>query len=1032
MKAKIALKTRLIKQNFTLGLLVVLLITLMAFGITAVADEETPTTGGNTAGSGMVINKTATPNDDGTYQIMLEAYATGEKVTTSVQKDVPTDIILVLDQSGSMANNMTVKGYVEYTKDQRTYNTKNSTMYSYRHNGGNNNLYYQYEGGKYATVSVEREQGYTYTGHDKSWGHGNFYNNRNNLYAKVDGVYQEVSIVETDSTFIAASEYEYRLPDGTVIATATRGQFSTNWSLSDISNTDDGKLYVLSADDTKNVYTYSYTVKNSSGQDELITIGSSTGADTDYTDKKFYYYNAGSITKLSALQDAVNAFANSVAEKAKGADGEYGGGDDVNHRIAVVGFASGERGNDSFPAYGNTELFIGSEQYNYNTNASSQYASAFQNMNTKVGYDNVIASKDALDAYGATRVDLGLEMANGIFEKNPVPEGETRNRVVIVFTDGSPTGWDSFESSVADSAVSQAYTAKNTYGANVYTVGVLDGANGEPVTSFDNVSDINKFLHLVSSNYKNAQSYSDSTQYGASTYPANGSYYLTAANATDLNDIFQQIADQVNIGGGNTTLDSSAVIKDIIAPQFQLPAGATANNITLETWAYTAADTWTKNDDAMGATATINAITCNVDVTGFDFAKNWCGTETTNEVTTYRGNKLVIKFNVQTKPGFLGGNDVYTNTSAGVYENASATEPVMTFPRPTVNVSIDDITVTAADKNVYLLGDLTAEQIKSGATASCGGVTIDLSESAENYGLESWQNDYVDITVAYTDADGNTLTNLSDLQDDKTYTVSVTVAPKIEIPTTAVGTAATQKANSADRKINVFKPELTFKDSEVYYGDTAPTDYSGNKTGEVWKHGETLSTGVTMIGDVPELALTCTPDTGKVVDGKIAVKTDIPVDVTVKIGSTDVTGKTTFKHTNCAGKTCTLPDGKEFLLHVKTCTLTITKAGLETIDDNQSVIFKVSGSGLLFDVAIYGNGSKKITELPVGTYTVTENTNWSWRYTPTSATQSVTLSSAKDSGSVSFTNDRKKPYWLGGDSYCRNWWGSAGTVADID
>lgn len=58
------------------------------------------------SGSGMQVSKTATRNDDGTYTITLEAYATGSQVTSTITEDIPTDIILVLDQSGSMADKM--------------------------------------------------------------------------------------------------------------------------------------------------------------------------------------------------------------------------------------------------------------------------------------------------------------------------------------------------------------------------------------------------------------------------------------------------------------------------------------------------------------------------------------------------------------------------------------------------------------------------------------------------------------------------------------------------------------------------------------------------------------------------------------------------------------------------------------------------------------------------------------------------------------------------------------------------------------
>lgn len=168
MKAKIAHKTLKLKQNFTLLLLVALVCSLMAFSITAIADAETPTAGDQPvtlaeetpeetpgdATKGMEINKTAKLNDDGTYQITLEAYATGEKTVTTVKKDVPTDIVLVIDQSGSMSYSIDKTGYYAYSGDNR----KNSYLYAQRHNNdGNENLWYNKgtdEDPEYVSVSV--------------------------------------------------------------------------------------------------------------------------------------------------------------------------------------------------------------------------------------------------------------------------------------------------------------------------------------------------------------------------------------------------------------------------------------------------------------------------------------------------------------------------------------------------------------------------------------------------------------------------------------------------------------------------------------------------------------------------------------------------------------------------------------------------------------------------------------------------------------------------------------------------------------
>ena len=114
--------------------------------------------------------------------------------------------------------------------------------------------------------------------------------------------------------------------------------------------------------------------------------------------------------------------------------------------------------------------------------------------------------------------------------------------------------------------------------------------------------------------------------------------------------------------------------------------------------------------------------------------------------------------------------------------------------------------------------------------------------------------------------------------------------------------------------------------------------------------------------------------------------------------------------------------------------LTITKVvenGLNPADVNQSFMFKVTGpNNFNMTVVINGVGSITIKDLLIGTYTVTELTNWSWRYTPVStdlAVQTVNLALANQR-SVTFTNTRINQYWLDGDSYCRNWWENGTTI----
>lgn len=941
---------------------------------------------------GVVTSKTAAKNADGTYTITLEAYATGSKVISEIQKDVPTDIVLVLDQSGSMTDDMGTVKYEKYSEKNST-NTKN---YDRRHNSGSANLWYPLSDGTYVPVNVEKSKVYNelstslknYTSNwigtttsDCYW----YY--RDALYEKVGDVYKQVTL--NDSWSLSGYTYTYTFSDGEKISS------KENDSVPDFGSR--GPLYTLAADGDSTVYTYTYTDADGVTQ----TIGTSTGASTKYA--QFYQRSvssSGGGTRLAALKSAATEFANSVATKAAGKDGQLGTADDVDHRIAVVGFACGQRYSGQNYNYKNTEVFVGKNQYTYGTAAQGQYKNAFQDMNSATGVQNVSDSIGELAADGGTLTNLGLEMANGIFQSNPITQGEMRNRVVVVFTDGVP-GWSGYDSDVAQSAIAQANVAKTTHSATVYSIGIFAGADATSSgnNSGNETQKANWFMQNLSSNNGVVQ---------------NPSYYLSAADAESLKNIFKQISDQIETGGSSTTLSSDAVVKDIISQQFCLPAGITAEQIRLQTYACTGktGDTYqwsTTSNGNMGATASILP-DGQVSVTGFDFADNWCGVETQTDGTEVpRGHKLVISFEVVPKDGFLGGNDVFTNANAAIYANSTAQLPVATFERPQVNVPIQPVTVTAAEQNVYLLGGLTADQLKAGATSSVGGVSLNLN--ADNYGLEAWQTEYVDITVKVTDANGNVITNLSDLKDDVTYSVAVTVAPKT---TSTAADAATEQTGSNTAKVNVFKPELTFKDSEGYYGDTAP-GFDSNLTATVWKHGETVANTAVM-GAAPELTLTYTPDTDAIVDGKINTRTDFGVAAAVKIGETDVTANTAFQHTPCEGKTCTLSDGTAFLCHVNTCSLKISKAVTgDGANPNQTFVFDVKDSTgkVVTTIVLKAGGEKTITGLAVGTYTVTEDTNWSWSYSIVGDNnKTATLSSTMPSTTVAVTNHYNSHNWL--------------------
>lgn len=810
---------------------------------------------------GLVINKTATANDDGTYNIKLEAYTTGSVSTTESTK--PTDIVLVLDQSGSMDENMTSYTYTE----------------AYPGNSHSGSYYVKYRD-SYVRVS---------------W--------CSNCRAWTDGC------------------------DHGWFGSGAGNKFTPKTSAAD----------------------------TASGHVQFYSRGSET-----------------KVKRLTALKKAVTSFADAVAEKAKGPDGILGTDDDVNHRIAVVGFASGSRGNSSYPAYVNTEVFIGSKQYNYSLNASSYYASAFQNMDTKAGYDNVIASKDALSAGGATRVDHGVDMANGIFKANPVKDGEQRNRIMIVFTDGMPSEWRDYSSDVADSAITKANTTKNTYNATVYTVGIFNNADATSAgNQYGNESEIsNWFMQKLSSN---------------NGTPQDPSYYLSASDSDTLSTIFQKISNQIS--ESKIDLGSQTVIKDTVTKYFDMPTDA--SKVSVKSYDCTGvADgkpTWSETGTVINNAVTLDPTDNSVNVTGFDFNANYVtekGRDANDpkQAGDFHGRKLVIEFTVTAKDGFVGGNSVPTNGSdSGVYDKDG--KEVATFDVPQVNVPIKP-ELTVKDKVIYEGGSTSVDGLYTAADTS------------------SWKYDFVN--VSYEVKNGDTAVSPADCTG---YTVKATFSPKYD------GQNASGKINDdvtvdGTATVHVLKPTVTVSATDVwkYYGEDYNTPDGSTVTGSVtWadEHSHDVS-GITVIGSEPytENDLVYSYDHGKFV----VPNTDTTIKVVAKVGGVEKASTS-------------------YVVHPKFCTLTVKKDVANLYGANDSFIFNVVGEGNIkyeAKVVINGAGSATLTGLPVGSYTVTEDIGWSWRYTCDSSTKSTVLSSAKDNDSVTITNKLDDNKYLGDETYVIN------------
>lgn len=624
---------------------------------------------------------------------------------------------------------------------------------------------------------------------------------------------------------------------------------------------------------------------------------------------------------------------------------------------------------------------------------------------------------------GATNVGDGMKQAETLMGSgyNYTGSNTTRQKVVVVFTDGVPTTQSDFNTTVANTAIKSAKALKDS-GATVYSVGIFNGAKPEQLygdsgfkynsngqvgsywASFSwwGIGDVknydipagNRFLNYISGNFPDAteigiQPY-DSSFLGIGYYGweitrnfnrASSSYYLTANDSASLSRIFTTISE--NIGQASIDLSSSTVVKDIVTPYFTMPANTA--DVKLYTADYNGTSFGMEQPAGSDVRATIDANTNTVSVTGFDFNKYYVADK--QHEGTY-GKKLIIEFSVQRKPGFVGGNNVPTNgDTSGVYTEKGVSAGL--FDVPKVNVPIIAPELAGQDCHVYYLGTQpTPEQMCT---------PYDTAGS-----------DFSFVKVSYTTSGS------VDMTQDGSYTVTATVSPKEEAASDSAGASAQPATATVTSTVYVYKPELTFQDGEGYYGDTVP-GFDGNLTATVWKHGETEANTDAM-GAAPALTLTYTPDADAIVDGKINTRMDFGVAAAVKIGETDVTANTTFKHTPCEGKTCTLPDGTAFLCHVNTCSLTISKAVTgDGANPNQTFVFDVKDSTgkVVTTIVLKAGDSKTITGLAVGTYTVTEDTNWSWSYSIVGDNnKTATLSSTVPSAEVAVTNHYNSHNWL--------------------
>ena len=234
-----------------------------------------------------------------------------------------------------------------------------------------------------------------------------------------------------------------------------------------------------------------------------------------------------STTRINALKSAANSFIDTIAEQNKSINDK-----NKRHQVAIVKFAGNKRNNT-----------IGNDTYRDRQGYTHNYSQVMKGLTPCVdsAATELKNTVGFIEPAGATQADYGLELARDMSGRTDA------QKVVVFFTDGSPTSSNGFESDVANDAVNAAKTMKDK-GATIYTIGIFRGAN--PDQAISKASKENRFMHAVSSNYPNATSYK-TNELGQRT--ENSDFYKAASNADELKKVFDDISSSITSGKGSPT-----------------------------------------------------------------------------------------------------------------------------------------------------------------------------------------------------------------------------------------------------------------------------------------------------------------------------------------------------------------------------------------------------------------------------------------------------------------------------------------------
>lgn len=408
--------------------------------------------------------------------------------------------------------------------------------------------------------------------------------------------------------------------------------------------------------------------------------------------------------RIDALKRAANGFVTTIAEQNQGISDSS-----KQHQVSIVKFSG-----DKSAVVGNDTYYKGGYKYNY-----SQVMKAMSPCTDAAAFTNTINS---ISPAGATRADYGLQLA-----QSQTSSRKDAKKIVIFFTDGSPTSSSGFESGVASSAVSAAKAMKDKdVNATVYTVGIFSDA--DPSADPSGASNKNKFMHAVSSNYPEASYTQNSGFWGGwnwnlGTRAEGSDFYKSASNADDLDKVFEGISSEIVKGSGYPTNATEG-------------AEHTSGYITI--------------DDALGAYMQVDGFKA-IALNGQTFENP---TKTTaGNVDTYTFDGTVNK---DGKDVSLG-NVVITVTKSddlAAGDKVQVKVPAALIPLRSYNVNQDSMTMTVSDTkpiNVVYTSSLKpgVESLLANPDAAMSEyLQANSQEGKASFYSNDWEQGYLGKTVA--------------------------------------------------------------------------------------------------------------------------------------------------------------------------------------------------------------------------------------------------------------------------------------------